>query len=102
MRLISARRLEEFWRIHPRARVSLESWLSTTRGVEWNSFSEVRKTFSHADQVRVGSRKTVVVFNIAGNNFRLICAIHYNGKRIYLLRFLTHAEYSKDKWKNDL
>jgi mRNA interferase HigB len=43
-----------------------------------------------------------VVFNICGNAYRLICAIHYNTGKVFLLRFLTHAEYDKDRWKDEL
>lgn len=50
----------------------------------------------------VGSRRTVTVFNACGNKYRLLAAIHYNRKIVFTLRFLTHAEYSKDEWKNDL
>jgi mRNA interferase HigB len=59
-------------------------------------------TLSSADQVRVESGRTVVIFNIRGNNFRLICALHYNTGVVYALRFLTHAEYSKNQWKTEL
>lgn len=52
--------------------------------------------------VRVASERPVFVFNIAGNNFRLIVAIHFNTGRVFLLDFLSHAEYSKDAWKNKL
>jgi mRNA interferase HigB len=64
--------------------------------------SEVRRVYPHADPVAVASNRTVVVFNIRGNRYRLITAIHYNRQVIYTLRFLTHAEYSKDRWKEDL
>jgi mRNA interferase HigB len=40
--------------------------------------------------------------NICGNEFRLIAAIHFNRQLVFLLRFLTHAEYSKEKWKEEL
>jgi mRNA interferase HigB len=42
-----------------------------------------------------------VVFNICGNSYRLVCALHYTGK-VFLLRFLTHAEYDKNRWKDEL
>lgn len=41
------------------------------------------------------------VFNIKGNNYRLIADIVYETQRIYIKYVLTHAEYDKDKWKND-
>lgn len=54
--------------------------------------------------VRLPSGRSIVVFNIAGNEFRLITAIHYTPKnikkgRVYLREFLTHAEYDKNEWK---
>jgi mRNA interferase HigB len=49
-----------------------------------------------------GQRRLVVMFNIHGNDFRLICAIHYNTAKVFLLRFLSHAEYDKDRWKSEL
>ena len=50
----------------------------------------------------VHSKRTVTVFNGCGNKYRLLAALHYNRKTVFTLRFLTHAEYSKDEWKNDL
>ena len=44
----------------------------------------------------------IVVFNIGGNKYRLIAAVHYNTQIVYALLFLTHAEYDKDKWKKVL
>lgn len=44
----------------------------------------------------------MVVFNIRGNRYRLVTAIHYNRQVIYTLRFMTHADYSKDRWKDTL
>ncbi|MDB5301870.1 MAG: hypothetical protein JWO87_3533 [Phycisphaerales bacterium] len=52
--------------------------------------------------MKVGSGKTVTVFNIRRNDFRLLTAIHYNRAKVYILDFLTHAEYSKDAWKKRL
>ena len=57
---------------------------------------------SAADQVRVASGNPVVVFNVCGNTYRLICAMHYDTGKVFLLRFLTHAEYGKDRWKTEL
>ena len=73
-----------------------------TRLAEWTCLTDVRCTFGHADAVRVKSGRMVVVFNIKGNDFRLITAIHYNVSKVFVLRFLTHAEYSKDGWKEEL
>jgi hypothetical protein len=58
------------------------------------SFAELRITFPSADQV-----EKFTVFNIAGNKYRLIVAIHYNRKKVYIHHVLTHAEYSRDHWR---
>jgi mRNA interferase HigB len=64
--------------------------------------AEVRRAYPHADPVPVASGRSVVVFNIRGNRYRLVTAIHYNRQIVYTLRFMTHAEYSKDRWKDTL
>ncbi len=45
--------------------------------------------------------KNFVIFDIGGNQYRLITCINYKWKAIYIRDFLTHAEYDKDKWKKD-
>jgi mRNA interferase HigB len=49
-----------------------------------------------------GAAGEVVVFNIGGNKYRLITAIHYNRGLVFTLMVLTHAEYGKDEWKDVL
>ena len=51
----------------------------------------MRATFPHADAVTVASGRSVVVFNIAGNKYRLITAIHYNRQLAFTLMVLTHS-----------
>jgi mRNA interferase HigB len=72
------------------------------RQEQFRHFADLRRCFRAADQMRVASRNPVVVFNISGNPFRLICAIHYNTGKVFLLRFLSHAEYDKNRWKDEL
>ena len=73
-----------------------------TRTGQWNNIIDLRRTFPSADAVLVASGRPVIVFNIAGNRYRLVTAIHFNTKFVYVLRFLTHAEYSQDSWKDQL
>ncbi len=63
----------------------------------YSSFTDLRKTFPSADKV-----KNLTAFNIGGNKVRLIAAIHYNTKCVYIRYVLTHAEYDKENWKKDL
>jgi len=68
----------------------------------WKNLVETRKYFPHADEVVVKSGSTVTVLNLGGNNWRVLTAIHYNRQTIYILEILTHAEYSREKWKDRL
>jgi mRNA interferase HigB len=87
---------------YPQARPSLEQWLMRTKAANWTNIADLRQTFPSADPVRVTSGRTVIVFNIAGNRYRLLTAIHYNLRKVFVLRFLTHAEYTRETWKDEL
>jgi mRNA interferase HigB len=89
-------------RKHAAGARQLEVWRKVVRASDWQNLVELRRTFSDADLVQVKSGRNVVVFNIRGNEFRLIAAIHFNRQIAYTLRFMTHAEYSKDRWKEIL
>jgi len=102
MRIITRRRLNEYAKLHPNAAVSLSAWHHVSRQNSWKCLQEVRRTFPHADPATVASGKTVIIFNIAGNHHRLITAIHYDTGKIFILEILTHAEYSKNRWKKSL
>ena len=102
MRIIKIPFLVEAIRKHPKSRNWVENWAAVTRKTSWKNIQEVRATYPSADTVKAASGSNVVVFNVCGNDFRLITAIHYNRGIVYTLRFLTHAEYSKDLWKKEL
>lgn len=84
----------DFWRIHPAARNPLQHWFAVMRKTDYASFVALRVTFPSADQV-----DRFTVFNIGGNKFRLIAAIHYNRKKVYIRHVLTHAEYDRGSWR---
>jgi mRNA interferase HigB len=102
VRIIAERWLKDAADDFPKAASYLTHWRAVVRAAHWNNLSDVRRHYPSADAVRVASGSTVVVFNVCGNDFRLITAIHYNTQCVFTLRFLTHAEYSKDKWKVEL
>lgn len=91
MHIIAKKALEEFWRIHPVAKSSLESWYKLISRSSFATFNELRGTFPSADHVA-----PYTIFNAGGNNFRIITAIHYNRQKVYIRHVLTHAEY--DRW----
>ncbi len=90
MHIIAKKALEEFWRIHPVAKSSLESWYKLINRSSFATFNELRGTFPSADYVT-----PYTIFNAGGNNFRIITAIHYNRQKVYIRHVLTHAEYNR-------
>jgi len=94
MHIITRKRLNEFSEKYPETRTALVQWYGLAKQNDFANFAELRVMFSSADQVG-----KLTVFNIGGNKVRLIAAIHYNRKKIYIRAVLTHAEYDKEKWK---
>jgi mRNA interferase HigB len=91
MHVISKHALAAFWLKHPAARTPLETWYRLVKTSSFFSFSEVKRTFNSADYV-----PPFVVFDVGGNNFRVIGAVHYDRQKLYIREVLTHAEY--DRW----
>jgi mRNA interferase HigB len=93
--------IKDFIKKHRDAKNPLIRWLKIAENSNWKSFSELKKTFSSADLFAQNNIK-YVVFNIAGNKYRLIAAINFKGQIVIVKVLMTHAEYSKDKWKDRL
>lgn len=94
MHVITRKRLNEFADLYPEARTSLAHWYDLARRYEFSTLADLRAVFPSADQVG-----KLTVFNVGGNKVRLIAAVHYNRKKIYIRAVLTHAEYDAGKWK---
>ena len=96
MHLISIRTLREEAAKYPDIRKQIEDWHKTVKKAEWQSLNDVQKVYRDAETVG-----NFTVFNIKGNDYRLIVGINYQTKKVHYKYLLTHAEYNKDKWKND-
>lgn len=96
MKVISKARILEFSKEHPDSEGALTVWYAIISKTVYESFPDLRKTFPSADLVR-----NLTVFNIGGNKYRLIAAIHYNRKMIFIRNILTHSEYNKNKGRKD-
>ena len=94
MHVISRKRLNEFADQHSGVKASLSHWYQLMKRGEFANFAELRAVFPSADQVG-----KLTVFNVGGNNIRLIAAIHYNRRKLYIRAVLTHAEYDEQRWK---
>lgn len=99
MRVIKPATIRGYWARHRDARGPLEGWLATVQAARWRSIDDVRQTYPHADAAQVRSKATVTIFNIKGNAYRLIAAIHYKTGIVFIRDFMTHAEYSRNKWQ---
>jgi len=91
MRIIKTMPLLAFWRIHPDSESGLRQWISQCRAASWRSMADIKVYARSADWI--GNNR--VVFNIAGNKYRLVVAIHFK-TGIVLVKFIgTHAEYDR-------
>ena len=102
MRIIKEKFLRDAAEQYPKAAKYLAAWKANVRAAEWRNMADVRAYYGSADVVHVRSGRPVIVFNVCGNTYRLIVALHFNSQRAYMLRFLTHAEYDRDDWKDEL
>jgi len=102
MRIISKAKLKEFWDKRPQSKQSLEKWHEVTKKADWSKFGDIKNTFNATDKAKVCSGRTVEIFDVGGNKYRLIVSVHYNRGICYVLKVLTHAEHSKNKWKGEL
>jgi mRNA interferase HigB len=94
MHVITRKRLNEFAAVHADTTSALQLWYKRMKDGSFKNFAELREVFPQADQVG-----NLTVFNIGGNKVRLIAAIHYNRKKVYIRAILTHGEYDEAKWK---
>ncbi|MGF1979874.1 MAG: type II toxin-antitoxin system HigB family toxin [Nostoc sp. CmiSLP01] len=88
--------MREFWEKHSTARDSLLLWYDRISKSSVENFAQLRQLFPSADVVN-----NFTVFNIGGNNYRLITYIDYQAQMIFIRAVLTHADYDKEDWKND-
>ena len=93
MIVIAPRKLREHWEKPGRgdSEAPLKAWLELTEHAEWSSPADVKDQYRHASFV--GNDR--VVFNIAGNKYRLVVLVHYNKRTLYIRFVGTHREYDE-------
>ena len=92
MHLISNRCLREFALRYPQADMPLQAWRRLIEHNRFLGFADVKRLFHSVDKVG-----EFFVFNVGGNKFRVIAAIHFNTQTLYVRHIFTHAEY--DDWR---
>ncbi|MEA1892345.1 MAG: type II toxin-antitoxin system HigB family toxin [Campylobacterota bacterium] len=93
MRIISKKRLKDFYEnpSYSDSRSALESWHKEVSKFDWNNPNEIKLMYRSASII--GDEK--VVFNIAGNKYRLIVKINYYAKIVFIKFIGTHKQYDK-------
>ena len=89
MRIISKRALVLFYNEHQDAKTALEEWHEKTKSAEWENFAQVKQSFRSADYV--GNNR--IVFNIKGNQYRLVALVLFKIKMVYIRFIGTHTDY---------
>ena len=91
MRIIALGKLRDFWNKHPRAEVPLRSWYAEASRAEWKTPADVKA--AHRNVSFLPNNR--VIFNIKGNDYRLVLAVHYNKGRMFIRFVGTHQEYDR-------
>lgn len=102
MNVIKRKTLAAFWAKHNTAEASLLTWFKIARKANWDRFQDVKRTFGSADAVKVASGRTATVFDVGGNNIRVVSVIDYPRKTLVIRYVFTHTEYDRSKWREKL
>ena len=91
MRIIALRTLREFWERHPQAETSLRAWYAEASRADWKTPADIKAAHRNASFLPNGR----AVFNIRGNDHRLVVAVRF-ATGLMFVRFVgTHAEYDR-------
>ena len=91
MRIIALKTLRLFWEQHPDAQQALQAWYRDAKRATWNTPADIKNVYRNASMV--GNNR--VVFNIRGNQYRLVVAVNYMSGILYIRFIGTHQDYDK-------
>ncbi|MDE5711589.1 type II toxin-antitoxin system HigB family toxin [Bacteroides sp.] len=91
MRIFTEQALKECAESHPNSKAALQEWASVVKKSKWTCFADVKQAFNSVGNV--GNQH--YVFNIKGNNYRLVVVIKFTVRFVYIRFIGTHAEYDK-------
>ena len=97
MRIISKKKLREYYKDNAQSEIPLTEWYYRMQLCSSRHFAELKNVFNAVDAVH-----GYTVFNVGGNSYRLVTAIHYNTQCCYIRVVWTHAEYSKSTHQKKL
>jgi len=91
MKVIAVSHLRSFWERHPDAEQPLKAWHDEARHANWKAPQDIKRHYASASFV--GHNR--VIFNIKGNDYRLIVAVAYRFQAVYIKFVGTHAQYDR-------
>lgn len=91
MRIIAIGTLKSFWTKHPQAETPLRAWYAEASRANWSTPAQIKAAYRDASFI--GNKR--VIFNIKGNDYRLVVAVHYDRYRLFIRFVGTHGEYDK-------
>jgi mRNA interferase HigB len=95
MHVISRKKLVAFWQRHEDAEIQLAAWFKATRKATWEKWADVQKAYPKASLY-----ECCLIFNICGNNYRLVVRRSANWKTLFVAGVFTHQEYDRAGWKD--
>lgn len=94
MYVISHKTLVQFWQTHPDSEIALERWYKLMKKNEFASLTDLRAVLPSVDLVG-----NLIVFNIGGNDYRLIATVHFYRGKVFVRHVFTHRDYDEGRWK---
>lgn len=91
MRIFTEKTLKEFIVIHPESRAALQEWAKAVKKAEWKCFADIKNTFNSVDAL--GNQH--YVFNVHGNDYRIVLVVRFIMGAVYIRFVGTHAEYDR-------
>jgi mRNA interferase HigB len=95
MRVFNKSTLRNFYEKHEDCEEQLLTWYKVTTKASWKSFNDVKKYFNSVDCIK----ESILVFNIKGNNYRLVVDFNFRMQWAFITFIGTHADYDKRKFK---
>ena len=91
MHIISLKMLRDFWKKHQSAEAPLRNWHSITEKTRFADMHHLKRVFNGVDY-----SEPYTIFNVGGNNYRVIALVYYPVGKVYIRYVFTHREY--DDW----
>lgn len=95
MHIISRKKLVAFWQEHEDAELQLAAWFKVAEKASWEKWADVQQAYPKASY-----HKCCLVFNICGNDYRLVVRRAKNWRTLFVVGIYTHADYDRDSWKD--